>query len=78
MYLIFVLTGFALVFFTLPFLFYRPAFGPGCPYCKHTHALERQPRPALMKVLFFYMPTRYYKCLYCLKRFVQFRLVTVH
>lgn len=77
MNLLFVLTGFALVLFVLPFLIYRPTFGPKCPHCKQMHALDRQPRPAVVKVIFFYLPFRYYKCLFCLKRFVQFRLVAV-
>lgn len=76
MALIFVFTGLVVVLPIVLALFYRPTPWPKCPHCKQTHALDRQPRPAAVKALFFYTPVRYYKCHSCLKQFVQVRVST--
>lgn len=72
MSLIFIAGAVALAVFLLPLLYYRPVFKSRCPACGETHSIERIPRPALVRTFLGYLPTKYYICYSCMKRFLRF------
>lgn len=69
------LTAGALVLATtlLVLVFYRLSFRDRCPDCKHAHAIERVPRPIVVRTLLFYLPTQYFVCYSCMKRFLRIK-----
>ena len=38
-----------------------------CPKCKLTDTADRIRRPMIVKLMFFWLPLRRYRCLFCLK-----------
>ncbi|WP_460938978.1 hypothetical protein [Spirosoma humi] len=50
---------------------FRLTFKRSCPWCQRTYALERVPRPFLLKYVLFFIPTRVYHCYYCQQKFIR-------
>ncbi|WP_157635009.1 hypothetical protein [Spirosoma panaciterrae] len=42
-----------------------------CPTCQDAQALDRTPRPFLLKYLLFFIPTRTYYCYKCRHRVIR-------
>jgi uncharacterized protein with PIN domain len=64
---------FALVITLFVLIFYRLSFRDRCPDCKHAHSIERVPRPIVVRTLLFYLPTQYFVCYSCMKRFLRIK-----